>query len=95
MCESHAGVQAQACAALRSLALNDANSVKVAALGGIEAILKAMGTHTHNADVQKAACTALLSLTASNDANKVKVAAIGGVQAILDSGCSVADVVAL
>ena len=35
MCESHAGVQAQACAALRSLALNDANSVKVAALVGI------------------------------------------------------------
>ena len=63
MCESHAGVQAQACAALNNLAAsNDANMVKVAALGGIEAILKAMGTHTHNADVQKQACGALGSL---------------------------------
>ena len=50
-------------------------------LGGIQAILKAMGEHPDNAEVQEEACGALKSL-AANSANKVKIATLGGVEAI-------------
>ena len=80
-------MQKWACAALCSLATNDANQVKIAALGGIEALLKAMGAHPTHAEVQEQTCRALGNL-AGNDANRVKIAALGGIEAILDCGCS-------
>ena len=73
------GVQEETCSL--NLAHNDDNQVKIAALGGIQAILKAMGAHADNAEVQEEACGALKSL-AANAANKVKIATLGGVEAI-------------
>jgi len=73
------GVQEETCSL--NLAHNDDNQVKIAALGGIQAILKAMGAHADNAEVQEEACGALKSL-AANSANKVKIATLGGVEAI-------------
>ncbi len=43
-----------------------ANKVKIASLGGIEAIIKVMSTHKENSEVQEKACCALLNL-AVND----------------------------
>ncbi len=44
-----------------------ANKVKIASLGGIEAIIKAMSTHKDNSGVQEYACAALRNLAANND----------------------------
>ena len=50
----HAGLQAQGCGALWSLAANnDANQVEIAKQGGIDAINKAMGNHPDHAEVQR------------------------------------------
>ena len=63
-------------AALHNLAyINDANKIKIAALGGIEALLKAMGTHTDSVGLLQA-CRALLDLAYINDANKIKIAVV-------------------
>ena len=41
------------------------NEVKIASLGGIEAIIKAMSTHKDNSGLQKYACGALNNLAAN------------------------------
>ncbi len=43
------------------------NKVKIASLGGIEAILAAMSAHKDHIEVQEQACGALASLAADND----------------------------
>ena len=45
------------------------NQIKIAALGGIEALLKAMGEHPTHAEVQACTCWAMCNLT-GNDANR-------------------------
>ena len=60
MKHDNAGVQEHACRALRNLAANDQNKIKIAKEGGIEAILNAM-KHDH-AGVQENACGALLNV---------------------------------
>ena len=79
----HAGqehVQAAACEALAGLT-DDNQRVKVAAEGGIGAIVGAMQRQP-STKVQAAACRALWYL-ARNDSNKVRIAAEGGVGAIV------------
>ena len=80
--QGHEHVQAAACEALAGLAASDDNQrVKVAAEGGIGAIVGAMQRQP-SAKVQEAACRALWYL-ARNDANQVRIAAEGGVGAIV------------
>ncbi len=47
------------------VSLHIANRVKIASLGGIEAIIKAMSTHKDHSGVQKNACGALNNLAAN------------------------------
>jgi hypothetical protein len=54
------------CSTFLSVSLFTANKVKIASLGGIEAIIKAMSTHKDISIVQEKACSALWSL-AVND----------------------------
>ncbi len=44
-----------------------ANIVKIASLGGIEAIVTAMSAHKDHSGVQREACCALWNLAAMND----------------------------
>ena len=61
-----AEVAATGCRILRFLARIDANMVQIAALGGIETLLKAMEEHPAHSVVQEEACAALLNLGTSN-----------------------------
>jgi hypothetical protein len=70
------------CEALLSLAVNADNQGKVAAEGGIGAILEAMRGHPESEEVQAAGCGGLWNLAVNAD-NQVKVAAEGGIGAIL------------
>ncbi|EKX35906.1 hypothetical protein GUITHDRAFT_117939 [Guillardia theta CCMP2712] len=87
-------VQQQACRALQSLAVNDDNEVKIAGLGGIEAVLAAMQTCSSSHPVQEQACGAVRSLAcnadntsmpnlALNADNSVKIVRLGGIEAVL------------
>ena len=49
------------------MSLSIANRVKIASLGGIQAIIEAMSTYKDNSGVQEKACGALWNLTAYND----------------------------
>ncbi len=51
------------------VSLSVANRVKIASLGGIEAVIKAMSTHKDRSWVQENACAALWNLAANNDGN--------------------------
>ena len=72
------------------LAINDDNPVKIAATGGVEAVLVSMATHKGSAGVQHNACGMLGNLACNNndnqvnnDDNQVKIAAAGCVEAVL------------
>ena len=67
--------------ALRNLAANDANEVRIAAEGGVGAIDTAMQHHPTNAEVQEGACLALYNLTSNAD-NRVKVKSAGAEDAV-------------
>ena len=54
------------CAALRNLAAHADSHFKIAALGGIDALLKAMEEHPAHAGMQEEACAALLNMGTSN-----------------------------
>ena len=89
---SHAGVQEEGCGALRNLAVNAGNKIKInffklikiTEQGGIEVILKAMRTHTSDAGVQGQGCGALTNL-ARNDDNQIKIAQQDGIYVILEA----------
>ena len=49
------------------------NQVKAAAVGGIEAVLKAINTHINNADVCTVECIALWNILTNNCKNINKV----------------------
>jgi hypothetical protein len=72
----HAGMQEQACAALRNLAFNDVKSSKTAEAGGIEAVVAGMEAHKASVLVQQEACWAVSSL-AVHAGNKVRIAEAG------------------
>ena len=75
-------VQQQTCWALRYLAVNDCNRVKIAEAGGIEAVVSAMKEHKTSVLMQERACVALRNL-AVNDGNKLKIAEAGGIEALV------------
>ena len=60
---------------------NDANKVKVAAEGGVGAIVSAMQHHPTHAKIQHAACAALYNLTLNSD-NKAKAKSAGAEDAV-------------
>ena len=78
------GVQRTGCQALRRLADNKDNVVKIGAEGGVEAIVQAMGGHRGSEGVQRTGCEALRRL-ADNKDNVVKIGAEGGVEAIVQA----------
>ena len=45
------------------------NKVKAGTAGGVEAMVKVIGTHIDNADVCKQGCAALNNMTANNGKN--------------------------
>jgi len=76
--------QQKGCAALWSLAAGNAdNQAKIAAAGGIDAVVGAMGAHGGVAGVQALGCAALRNLAAGNADNKAKIAAAGGIDAVV------------
>ena len=60
---------------LQNIKIDD-NQIQIAALGGIDDVLKAMRTHSLDAEVQRNACGSLWALT-GNDANQIEIAAMG------------------
>eukprot|EP00961_Rhodomonas_salina_P090894 1223114-Rhodomonas_salina.1 len=54
----HAGVQEAGCGAVRNLAMNADNKIKIAGEGGIGVMLEAMRQHLGHAVVQDAGCGA-------------------------------------
>ena len=86
--EAHAqsvAVAQTGCRILHVLALNDANTEKIAALRGIEALVQAMDEHRAHAGVQEQACWALLNLAAKNGANQERIPALRGIEAIVQA----------
>eukprot|EP00961_Rhodomonas_salina_P167117 2251988-Rhodomonas_salina.1 len=75
------GVQKLGFAALRNLAANGENRVKIGAAGGIEAVVAVMKQHVKSAGVQEKGCVALRNL-ADNVENQVKIGAAGGIEAV-------------
>ncbi len=64
-------MQEDACAAISNLtALKEANQLKLAEAGGIQALVAAMTAHKPNAGVQEQACMALRNLTHNNAGNQ-------------------------
>ena len=65
-------MQEDACAAISNLAaVKEANQLKLAQAGGIQALVAAMAAHKANAGVQEQACVALRNLTHNNAGNQV------------------------
>ena len=59
------------------------NKVKIASLGGIEAVVKAMEAHVGSAGVQEQGCRAFWNLSFNAADNKVKIVSLGGRQVLL------------
>jgi hypothetical protein len=74
-------VQQPACAALRSLASNDGNKLKIAEAGGIEAVVAAMEAHTTSDSVQEHGYWALWYL-AQQGSLRQRIKAAGGVECV-------------
>jgi len=58
------------------------NKVKIAEVGGIEAVLKAMEAHKTSVRMQQQACWALC-MQCNNAENQVKVTEAGGIEALV------------
>ena len=79
-----AQIQAAGCRRLVELGNDDdANDSRIAAAGGIEAVLRAMGAHAGDARVQESGCGALMNLMYNSPERKAAVAAAGGLEAVL------------
>ena len=72
------------CRALEILAISSDHTHKVAAAGGIKAIVSAMNAHVSNESVQEAGAAALRNLTVNSD-NQAKAAACGGIEVVIGS----------
>ena len=70
------------CRALEILAISSDHTHKVAAAGGIKAVIAAMNAHRANESVQEAGCAALRNVTVNSD-NQAKAAASGGIEAVV------------
>ena len=79
----NAEIQREGCSALWNLAFaSDDNKVKIARLGGIEAILDALSGHKDDAEVQKQGCWALCNIGWSSPELQRKIKAAGGEEAV-------------
>ena len=74
-------IQKEGCGALHNLACDDDSQARIAAAGGIDAVVGAMGAHTEGPDVQDAGCWALCIISANNADNQARIAAAGGIEA--------------
>jgi hypothetical protein len=73
-----AGVQEEACVALRTLtSTDDENKTRAGAAGAAEAVASAMRAHAESAGVQEKACLALYFLVTSNQENKTRAGKAG------------------
>jgi hypothetical protein len=79
---AHSEVQEQACWALRNLAANADIQVNIAALGGIDDLLKAMEEHPAHAGVQEQACAALLNIGTSNRDRQQRIKRAGAAEQV-------------
>ena len=80
---SNSALQQKACETLAHFTLNNAdNKVKVAALGGIQALLKAMDEHPESVDVQEQACAALLNIGTSNGDRQQRIKRAGAAEQV-------------
>ena len=70
---ANAAVMQQACWALTNLAANNANQARIAAAGGIEAVVRVLGEHQANAAVMQQACLALHSIGSSDQALQKRI----------------------
>ena len=73
-------MQQHACWALRYLAVNDSNQVKIAEAGGIEAVVTAMD-HNREVLVEEPACAGLWYLAAQGSLRQ-RIKTAGGVQCL-------------
>lgn len=80
--EEHPRVQERACAALRTLMLDQGNQVTVLENDGMQAMLHAAAMHSADADVVREACSALLLLAKDYSDSRPKMAAAGARDAI-------------
>ena len=68
--------------ALSNLAVNPSHQIKIASLGGIEAILKAMNKHLDSAGVQEKGSRALLNIGWSKTDLQQKIMSAGGEEVV-------------
>ena len=68
---------------MSNLATDAKNKVAIAAEGGIEAVVRAMGAHGLSVEVQERGCSALVNLAANNLENKVAIVEKGGIEAVV------------
>ena len=80
-------LQANACVALRSLALLEASRAPIVAAGGIDVIVAAMRAHPANASIQESGCSVFDDLSII-EANRPRIANAGGVDAVQAAMCA-------
>jgi hypothetical protein len=84
----HDRIQMAACTALEKLALDADTQVAIGEVGGISAVVGAMGAHVDNAGVQQASCAALVNIShhhgTEND-DYLEISADGAIQALCTS----------
>ena len=71
--QANAAVMEEACAALGNLACLDAKRARIAAAGGIEAVVRVMRKHRANAAVIQEACGALGNIGWSDEALQKRI----------------------
>ena len=76
------GVQAQGCAALRSMGGKDSYRTEIANVGGIQLIAEALELHIDFAPLVHQACWALRIL-AVNDSNRAKIGKTGAIELLV------------
>jgi hypothetical protein len=73
------------CAALSHLLLDDLNRESAVTAGGIEAVVKALGTHISDVQLQVWGCCALLSLIEGSDEYLSRAGQAGAVEAVVEA----------
>ena len=70
---TYSAVMQEACSALTNLAAVAVNDSRIAAAGGIEAVVRVMGEHQANAAVMEQACWALGNIGWSDEALQKRI----------------------
>jgi hypothetical protein len=80
--KDNGALQERGCGALRNLAGNSENEVKVAAEGGIAVVIDAMRRHKDNGALQERGCGALLNIGWSSLECRILIKSAGGTEAV-------------